>query len=178
VSVGLYGPEFFEGRSGPVMASASAVIPLVLRVVQPKSVLDVGCGKGEWVKTFWRYGVEALGIDIASPEEDGFLWYDLTEPLVFDEEFDMVLCLETGEHLPEEAADTLVETCVTNAPKVVFSAAVPGQEGTGHINCQPHEYWHEKFAAFGYEMSDPFRSALQDNPMVSPWYRDNLFLYS
>lgn len=177
MSLGLYGDSFFEGRSQAVFASACAVVPLILRETQPESVLDLGCGKGEWVYALTTAGVDAFGVDIAAPDEQGFLRYDLTEPIEFDSPFDLVLCLETGEHLPEEAADTLVGSIVANGPKVVFSAAVPGQEGIGHINCQPHEYWHEKFAEFGYEVSDPFRPALRGNPMVSPWYRDNIFLY-
>jgi hypothetical protein len=61
---------------------------------------------------------------------------------------------------------------------VVFSAAVVGQEGIGHINCQPHEYWHGKFEERGYVMSDPFRPRLAGNPRVSAWYASNLFLYT
>ena len=161
-----------------VLESASAVVPLILRRLKPKSILDIGCGKGEWLSVFYAGGVvDVMGVDIAAPEADGFLRYDLTEPLELDPPFDMVLCLETGEHLPESAADTLVGTCVANAPTVVFSAAVPGQDGLGHINCQPHEYWHEKFAARGYEMSDPFRPLLRQEPRVKPWYANNIFLY-
>jgi SAM-dependent methyltransferase len=177
VSLDLYGPEFFAGRSSMVYPSAEAVVPLIIEELHPQDVIDIGCGQGEWVKTFWRAGIDAFGVDIAAPDEDGFCRYDLMEPLFFDPPFDVALCLETGEHLPESAADTLVETCVANAPKVVFSAAVPGQEGLGHINCQPHEYCHENFASHGYQMTDPFRKRLQSDSRVKPWYSNNIFLY-
>ena len=176
MSVDLYGPSFFEGRSGTVIASASVVVPLIDYYLGPQSVLDIGCGMGEWVGAFRSQGVEeTYGVDISAPE-----WltrHDLTEPLDLGRDFDLVLCLETGEHLPEESADTLVDSCVHHAPSVVFSAAVVGQEGIGHINCQPHEYWHEKFAQRGYEMFDPFRPQLARDSRVSPWYKNNLFLY-
>lgn len=167
----------FVARRETVLMSAAAVVPLIIDRLSPQSALDIGCGKGEWVNELRRAGVDARGVDIAAPDGPLFLRHNLTEPLMLDREFDIVLCLETGEHLPESAADTLVETIVQHSERVVFSAAVPGQEGVGHINCQPHEYWHEKFAEFGYEMSDPFRPVLTGNPMVSPWYRDNMFLY-
>lgn len=176
MSVALYGPDFFEGRTETVLMSAAVVVPLIVKYVRPSSVLDVGCGQGEWVGMFVGEGVDVvLGVDIA---ESPYVYrHDLTEPLDLGRMFDLVLCLETAEHLPESAADTLVDSCVRHSDTVVFSAAVPGQEGKGHINCQPHEYWHEKFAARGYDMWDPFRPLLAGNHRVSPWYRDNLFLY-
>src|SRR5574338_1638305 len=170
--VDLYGPAFFAGRSEMVLPSARVIVRLIEYYLGPQSVLDLGCGQGEWVDLFT---CDAVGADIAGPE--GCIRHDLTEPLYLDRDFDLVLCLETGEHLPESAADTLVDSCVRHAPSVVFSAAVPGQEGTGHINCQPHEYWHEKFSARGYEMFDPFPPVLAKEPDVKPWYANNMFLY-
>ena len=32
---------------------------------------------------------------------------------------------------------------------MIFTAAFPGQQGIGHINCQPKEYWLEKFTNIG-----------------------------
>jgi SAM-dependent methyltransferase len=175
--VNLYGPEFFAGRSQMVLDSARGVVPLIIDELKPRHVLDIGCGKGEWVQVFLENGVDGFGVDIAAPQHARFRQHDLTHPLPFQGDFDVVLCLETGEHLPEDAADLLVHTCVTHSPNVVFSAAVPGQEGIGHINCQPHEYWHEKFADYGYRMRDAFRPTLQSDPRVKPWYRNNIFLY-
>ena len=179
MSVDLYGPSFFAGRTSTVMASADVIVPLIYAYLQPTSVLDIGCGQGEWVEMFSRVVDNAIGVDIAAPGGDRTFRCDLTEPLYLGKagSWDLVLCLETAEHLPESAADTLVDSCVRHAPSVVFSAAVPGQEGIGHINCQPHEYWHEKFATRGYKMFDPFRPILRREQRVSPWYRENMFLY-
>jgi SAM-dependent methyltransferase len=183
-----YGPEFFEGRSETVERSAAVVVPILCELLEPTSVLDLGCGQGEWLAALAAAGIEeAIGVDITrefpSALPFGYVRHDLTQP--FDlgglpfpikHSFDLALCLEVGEHLPEESAGTLVDTITRHADTVVFSAAVPGQEGTGHINCQPHEYWHAKFAARGYEMRDEIRPLIQDE-RVSPWYRDNIYLY-
>ena len=170
----VYDTEFFAGRSETVTRSAAIVVPVLMDLFEPRSVLDVGCGQGEWVLTFLREGVEdVVGVDIAAPEELGLSRRDLTEPLTLDRQFDLVLCLETGEHLPEESADTLVNTCATNANHyVVFGAAVPGQAGKGHVNCQPPEWWHARFAAYGFEAQDLVRPLIR-HPDVSPWYREN-----
>jgi hypothetical protein len=119
-----------------------------------------------------------LGVDIAAPEGESFLRHDLTVPLDLGRTFDLVISLETGEHLPGEAADMLVASIVRHAGTIMFSAAVPGQEGKGHINCQPHEYWHEKFAALGFQVCDLIRPLIAGDWRVSPWYRDNTFLYT
>lgn len=169
-----YDTEFFVGRSETVRLSAAFVVPVVCDMLEPLSVLDVGCGQGEWLETFKANGVRhAVGVDIAASE---YLRHDLTEPLDLRVQFDLAVCLEVGEHLPEEAADTLVDTCVRHSGNVLFSAAVPGQEGKGHINCQPHEYWHQKFNERGYATLDAIRPLIT-HPAVSPWYRDNIFLH-
>jgi hypothetical protein len=179
----LYGTSFFTGRSPLVRASAEGVVPLLIRLLSPGSVLDLGCGQGEWLEAFGESCKELHGIDIAYTDQLA-MWpcadydqHDLTEPLDLGRTFDLALCLEVGEHLPESAADTLVDTLVLHSSTIVFGAAVPGQEGIGHINCQPHEYWHEKFEDRGYVTNDSIRPQIRSNPSVSPWYRDNMFLY-
>ena len=172
----IYTPEFFAEHHGTVTLSASVVVPLVVDLLHPGSVIDVGCGQGEWLDAF---GLEdAVGVDIAAPERDGFVRHDLTEPLDLERLFDLVVSLETAEHLPEEAADVYVDTVARHAGRaVLFSAAVPGQEGLHHVNCQPHEYWHAKFARYGLEATDPIRPLIAGDRRVSPWYRNNLFVY-
>jgi len=174
VTATTYGPEFFVGRSETVTRSAAVVVPVIVDLLYPRSVLDAGCGQGEWLEAFGD--VEAVGVDIAAPERSGFFRCDLTKPLDLGRDFDLVLSLEVGEHLPEEAADTYVATLVGHSGSVVFSSAVPGQLGKGHINCQPREYWHEKFNLQGYAALDAIRPLIQDS-RVSSWYRDNIFLY-
>jgi SAM-dependent methyltransferase len=173
--VSIYTPEFFAGRSPTVVASATVVAPLLKTLLAPGSLLDVGCGQGEWLDAF---GLDdMLGVDIAAPEGDRYRRHDLAEPLHLNRTFDLVLCLEVGEHLPEAAADTLVDTLTRHGTKVVFSAAVPGQAGKGHINCQPHEYWHGKFAERGFATYDLVRPLMQHDGRVSPWYRNNMFIH-
>lgn len=171
----IYTPAFFAEHHATTAMSASVVAPLVKDLLDPWSVLDIGCGQGEWVEAF---GVEdSFGVDIAAPEREGFLRHDLTTPLDLGRWFDLVISLETAEHLPESAADTYVESIALHGDTVLFSAAVVGQEGLHHVNCQPHEYWHEKFAGYGFEVTDPIRPLIADNHYVSPWYRNNLYVY-
>lgn len=172
----IYTPAFFAEHHQTTALSASVVAPIVKYLLEPESVLDIGCGQGEWLEAF---GCEdSVGVDIAAPEREGFFRHDLTTPLYLRRQFDLVISLETAEHLPEEAADIYVASIVRHASlAVLFSAALPGQEGLHHVNCQPHEYWHEKFESHNFKTRDPIRAMIADDERVSWWYRNNLFIY-
>ncbi len=59
-----YDSEFFESVNAQSLASARVVVPLVMGLVQPKKVVDVGCGQGVWLHVFLEHGVEAVrGLD-------------------------------------------------------------------------------------------------------------------
>jgi len=173
----LYGPAFFAGRSPNVVASAAVVAPIVAELVQPRSVLDLGCGQGEWLQPFYDAGLAVAGVDIYPPDQPWAMRHDLTEPLYLGRQFDLVICLEVAEHLPASAEETLLRTIASHGDTVMFSAAVPGQEGTGHINLRPHEHWHECFQAYRYEVADVIRPRIVNDSRVSPWYRNNTYLY-
>jgi SAM-dependent methyltransferase len=166
--------------------AAAVVAPIVAHLLQPSSVADVGCGLGDWLAAFQRLGVdEVLGLDgdyvdrsqLRIPA-DRFRAADLSEPFGLGGRFDLVICLEVGEHLPANRSADLVATLTDAAPAVLFSAAIPGQGGVGHINEQWPAYWRELFAARGYERLDVIRSKVWDDDRIAFWYRQNLFLYA
>src|SRR5271154_6290276 len=84
---------------------------------------------------------------------------DLRKPLSIDGHFDLALCLEVAEHLPVQRATNLVKTLTTAAQVVLFSAGIPGQGGTGHVNEQWPKYWRQLFEAEG------FRCSIQSVPL-------------
>ena len=53
---------------------------------------------------------------------------------------------------------------------------MPGQGGTGHINCQPPTYWADLFVDHDFAVSGALRFDLWENPDVEPWYRSNLLV--
>jgi len=60
---------------------------------------------------------------------------------------------------------------------VLFSAAVPRQGGTAHVNEKWATYWAEKFAAHGYVAVDCIRPGIYGNPRVEWWYRQNALIF-
>jgi hypothetical protein len=151
----------------------------------PGSLLDVGCAEGVLVRWAKSHGIDAMGIDLAAPVgEPNFLRADLREAVELGRTFEWVTCWEVAEHLPESAAETLVETIVHHmvpAGRVVFTAAGPKQPGPGHINCQPAGYWHGLFADLGVTYVDGLSSVLRRRWSIcapkTPWYGLNAAVY-
>jgi len=91
--------------------------------------------------------------------------------------FDLVLSLEVAEHLDKEYADVFIDSLVSLGPVVLFSAAIPYQGGTNHINEQWPEYWVSHFRKRGYQVIDYLRRKIWDNQKVEPWYAQNILIF-
>lgn len=180
-----YDAEFFNEQRAASLRSARVIVPIVCALVRPRSVVDVGCGVGAWLKAFAEDGVEDyLGLDGDYVPSDQLLIdpsrfraADLRDPPELGRSFDLSVCLEVGEHLPAKAAPKLVQTLTRAAPCVLFSAAAPGQGGTHHVNERWPDYWRRLFAAQGYDRLDPVRPQVWRNPDVEWWYKQNVYLY-
>lgn len=166
--------------------AAEQVVPVILSVTGPvRSVVDVGGGDGGWLSVFLKHGVEqALLLDSADVaphlliDRANFQPVDLSRELPPPRRFDLAMSLECAEHLPAHRAAPLVEWLTKSAPIVVFSAAIPGQGGKGHINEQPPDYWNDLFRRQGFQRHDVLRSRILDRQAVPWWYRQNLFLFT
>jgi SAM-dependent methyltransferase len=182
---GPYGEQFHQPLAAGTNASAKAILPLLLDLVRPGSVIDVGCGTGSWLAECKRLGVDdVLGVDLGTVgpellaiEPAEFVARDLSQPLNVDRRFDLAMCMEVAEHLPASAADGLVEQLTALAPVVAFSAAVPHQGGSGHINEQWPEYWAERFEARDFRVVDCLRPEIWSDPDVEFWYAQNLLVF-
>ncbi|HEY9003234.1 MAG TPA: hypothetical protein VIM89_17885, partial [Mucilaginibacter sp.] len=99
------------------------------------------------------------------------------EQFLGNKKFDLAICTEVGEHLNPASSEHLIKYLTQSAPVVIFSAAVPGQGGHGHINCQPREFWHDLFTSNGFRLIDSFRQKLRDNEKLAMWYKLNMLDY-
>ncbi len=143
-------------------------------MLHPESVIDIGCGPGIYLVPF-KPEARVLGVDGAPDagkalEPDEFVTVDLREdwyPGIEDRFYDLSLCIETGEHLPPDRADYLVDLLTSASNVCFFSAAQPGQGGTSHLNEQPKSYWLEKFRAHGWDIhprNDELAALIAANP--------------
>ena len=180
----VYSTGFFEDQMHGSEAAARKIVPLVVDLIHPKSVVDIGCGVGGWLKVFRESGIgRIVGVDgdyvdqkLLMIPSDCFHSADLKQPVSLGK-FDLAMSLEVAEHLPEECADQFVATLVAHAPVILFSAAVPHQGGTHHINEQWPSYWVKKFGEHGYACFDCIRHLIWDDQAIPFWYRQNIFIF-
>lgn len=173
--------EQFEGSR----ASARVLLGHLAGVMQPASVVDLGCGRGAWLSVWGELGVPHLvGIDGPWNSQEGmadaairFRAADLEQPLPAGERFALAMCIEVVEHLTPAAGIAVVESLTRLADAVVFSAAFTGQGGVHHIHERYHSHWGGLFRARGYRAYDFFRPRVWADERVQPWHRANVFLY-
>jgi len=181
-----YTSTFFDVVARDTRESARAVVPVVNELVRPASVLDVGCATGTWLSEWEKAGVSDLvGVDgdyvdrgALQLSPDRFVSADLQRPLSLGRKFDLVQTLEVAEHLDAVHADTFVDSLSRHGDTIMFSAAIPGQGGTHHVNEQWPSYWAEKFEKAGYTTYDVIRPQIWTDSRVRVFYRQNILLFA
>lgn len=182
----LYNDQFYAGQASQALDAARVMLPSVLEIVPAESLIDVGCGLGGWPQAALELGVRKVeGVDGAYVDlnsllmpKDQFRPVDLSMPgsLSGLGQFELSISLEVAEHLPADRAQTFVDELTEFAPAVLFSAAIPYQGGTGHVNEQWPSYWAELFLAHDYRAID-LRRQFWGIEGVPNWYRQNMLLY-
>jgi SAM-dependent methyltransferase len=185
-SSATYDATYYDALHEGTQRSASVVVPYVLDLIAPRSVIDVGCGRGAWLQTFADHGIkEYVGVDGPWVDRealliplDRFIISDLERPFKLDRRFDLAVSLEVAEHLAPGAATTFVASLVGLSDTILFSAAIPGQEGDQHVNEQWSSYWVERFAQHEYVVIDGMRDPFWDHRDVEWWYAQNMLLFT
>jgi 2-polyprenyl-3-methyl-5-hydroxy-6-metoxy-1,4-benzoquinol methylase len=184
----LYSKNFFSRTIRIEQPSAAAVAGILFRHFSPRSVIDVGCGVGIYLKEFEKLGVEIFGLDGAAEAVknslvgDKISLFDLREPLELKRRFDLCLCIEAAEHLEKQYSERLIDSLSSLAPVIFFTAATPGQAplSYGHVNEQRHSFWIKLFAArdFIYDpiLSREIQLAMKKEKVVW-WVVKNLMIF-
>lgn len=165
----------------------SIIVPVIMDLLKPSSVVDVGCGIGTFLAEFQKQGVQDIrGYDghwvnreqlIEYIEDRYFVEADLEKEIETDRQFDLAICLEVAEHLKESSAFTLVRTLTSFSDTILFSASIPGQMGQNHVNEQWPAYWRDKFQVDGYSLHDVIRPIFWNDERLPRWYQQNMLLF-
>jgi SAM-dependent methyltransferase len=181
----VYDDAFFDRHESTSLRSARVVISELARLLSFQSVVDVGCGRGAWLSVFREYGATTtVGYDGDYVDDsrllitrDEFHVANFERDCAIAGSFDLAVCLEVVEHITRKASTRLIRSLCDVAPVVLFSAAIPGQGGTHHINEQWPEYWRDVFNKYGFLRVDPLRRVIYSARGVAPWYKQNLFVF-
>lgn len=175
-----YTSRYYHAISDGAIRSAEIVMRALADIgIQPTSIIDIGCGVGEWNNGHAGY----FGVDYRVDPQDLLIplerYSECNLNQVMPEirgQFDLCLCLEVAEHLKPQRAKALVEYLCSTSDLVLFSAAIPYQGGNGHCNEKWQSYWSGLFQqrGFGAAKEQPH---IRDNRDVEYWYRQNIVLY-
>lgn len=181
----FYSSRFYDRDFVRTSKSATVTVPILFECLglagaqPPNSVIDIGCGRGVWLKSFGDLQVKGRDGPWTKQERlligpSQFQATDLSQPFFEEERFDLAMSLEVAEHIEMAQADQFVDNLVGLADTILFSAAIAGQGGQHHVNERPLSYWTEKFAARGFQLFDVLRPRLWANADVCWWYRQNM----
>jgi hypothetical protein len=142
--------------------------------------VDIGCGNGAYTMAIRAAGINCIGFD-GSP-----LTYELTNGLckVADFSFsvdigkyDIVLCLEVGEHIPKEYEQTFINNlCRASKRIIILSWAIEGQPGTGHVNTRNNDYIIDQMRMRGFMYCAESSQHLKDLSTL-PWFKNTILIF-
>lgn len=181
----MYDFSWHQKHSAKTDASAKAALSIIREVCDAKSVLDIGCGDGIWLRNALDLGFEEVrGVD--GPWTDvealrippsAFTMHDLEKSIDLARRFDIAISLEVAEHISRDSAHVMVDNLVRHSDVVIFGAAIPYQGGFRHINEMWQSWWADLFAERGYRHFDVIRPQIWHRGDVHFWYKQNILVY-
>ena len=161
---------------------------VIMELLAPKSVIDMGCGSGDLLAPFEKKGLDVLGIDASIAIQDylkikraNFILLDLREAHYPLKKYDLAMAVEVGEHVEEEFADILVDNICRSGKTVLWTADSELRGGFYHPNPQKPDYWTSKFRERNYKLDSEMASRLIERikdieGVKSNYYERLLFL--
>ena len=158
---------------------------------EPKSVIDLGCGAGFLLERLRSQGVSKIyGIDGSKDATNS--WPEHMQDVLEvknlmdfkpQERYDVAICMEVAEHIPKDKSLKLVTKVADSSKKFIWwTAAPPGQGGTGHITLKPITYWIRLFEDQGFvpmwDLTYKIKMELLRVKEIQayPWFRDNCLI--
>jgi glycosyltransferase involved in cell wall biosynthesis len=153
---------------------AKPIMEAIKKILNPRNMLDVGCGRGTFCAYARDVGIDAIGIDFSPwaiehpyPRARGLIQLGDVRNIEFpDQSFDLVFCTDIIEHIYEEDLDKTISEVQRVAKKWIFynigstmnengehfvlrKGEVPPVKWqatavAGHVNVRPCDYWKRK----------------------------------
>lgn len=172
--ISLYNDEFFAWHKTHAEPYSLINMDWLLQskhccgIYNVKNICDVGCGIGSYLQKAADFDKKIRGYEIALDYAKKYMRddvayqvkkWDFTQVLTqdildSDGKYDVVMSFETAEHIEPSGSQTFVKNLISLTQPtgmIIFTAAPPGQEGCGHINCQDKQFWIELFEQNGWD---------------------------
>lgn len=156
----VYPQRFFKKRSSLSWRAPIVCKALIdtFKLYKGAKVLDLGCGIADYVHHFNQNGIWAKGIEgscnvLPYLVDKNVDIHDLRLSLkkeITPSFYTLAYSLEVAEHIEKQYADTYLDNLCWASNTVLITAAPPGQEGHGHVNCQFKQWWSDKMNERNY----------------------------
>ncbi len=187
----VYGASYQRDSLQPEgIAAFDVIADELVKMFNPQTAMDVGCGGGALIRGLVSRGVDAYGIEGSSWAKeympDRITTLDLRNPHKLVIQYDLVTCTDVGEHIEHSGHETFIDTLfslVSHNRFLVFGAAGEGQDGLGHVACEHPCYWIRLFERNGFrlrpDMSEILRAAIKARPehAFAWWVAKNLMVF-
>lgn len=185
----IYKGSFFSRRY-KLSWRVPYVCDAIAKVFAPMSLIDVGCGIGDYVSGFRSLGIDAKGIEGST---NCLPYLSVDKELIYIEDirrvvagvgkgYDLAICFEVLEHIEESFLYNVIFNFHSLSNKLLVSAAGPGQKGHHHVNCREPAYWERMFSSRGYKRDKHIEDEVKDGwkqvkhkKEMSSYYNNLLF---
>lgn len=190
----IYDADYYGcNLQDPAIRSVGTMSESIYSTFNPRSIIDVGCGRGALLDALRKRGCDVLGLEyseaalrLCRTQYLPVLKFNLEKDIFIQRRvFDVAISMEVAEHLPARIADRYVELLTHLSPIIVFTAAPPGQGGrvgTDHVNEQPPSYWIAKFHQRGFQHNEALSRSWSEQWKaagdVALCYYQNLMLFT
>ena len=179
----VYDLKFYEkSRIKPLQIQR--LVNFINKNFSVDSIADLGCGQGDFLHHF-EDTKRTLGIDFSIGaitglllRKENFLNHDLTTHFaVSPGQYDLVMSLETWEHIPEPFEKIYVDNIMALDPKyVMVSCARIDQKGRHHYNCNYPEHIIEVMTARGLQYDENLTARFQATKFLK-MYTSNTHIF-
>lgn len=123
---------------------------------QPKSFLDIGCGKGGLKRLIQGESMNWTGVDgDPSCASESIIIHDFIKGKMSGELIaDIVWSVEFVEHVDELYLDNVLDALCRAQKAICMTHALPGKKGYHHVNCQSSEYWINHLSSKGFHLHE------------------------
>ena len=176
-------------KHGPVSRHIRRILIEIIMSLEFDSVLDVGCGQGSFLEELSTEfpTIRPYGIDISSEAVElagakvpkGQFWLLDIEKEGLEESFDLIVCSEVLEHIPDDVS--ALKNLYSMTKKYLLVSTVQGRmrrfeaKEVGHVRNYALEELVKKTEEAGFKVSRVLQWGF---PFYSPLYRNFLELTS
>lgn len=155
----------------------------ILKARKADTLVDFGCGTGEYARFFRRHNlvVEAYDGNPYTEQLTGGIGQvkDLSQRFNLLKQFKCVMSLEVGEHIPAEFEQAFLDNLIKHGTEdgiIILSWAVPKQDGDGHVNCQTNDYIMQQMQDRGYYLDNTLTNQLRKAASLW-WFKNSLMVF-